>query len=428
MKKSLMLATALLALTLGACGGTTDPGTDPGTDPTPAVDVPIADGKTTFYFTMAEASVELPSYGSIYMTGGAVGWKTGYDAKEFTKLEGTSIYYVQIADADLNYAADQGYEYQLVVGYNSTANMPTASSGLQWVDARKSVECAAPGGLSNLSFEVKDGEKAINLGTHTWSTALPKPAEPLKNYKFIVEFEEAVPEYGVVMMFGSFNGWKTPEGGDDKKASDKERCDAAKLTPNEDRTIWTMTFAQMVAGDYQCKILVEYADYVEANSNVQWNAVDQTKENYDFTVTQADGDGYALDILGEKATYKLPDPNATLGKVQIIVENSADSGELAALYIGSVLNNWTPTAMTKVDDHFVADYADVTAGEKGFKLLPTEGWDNGIGMNGDNIVVELEVGTHVSATITVSLDFSDARIGVEGFDIEATQVSVSYQD
>lgn len=435
MKKSLMLVTVALTLGLAACNNKPNPGPKPG----PSVEVPTEDGKTTFFFSMAEASVEMPTYASIYMTGGAFGWKTGYDAKAFTKMEGSNVYYTQVANDAFDATASQGTEYQLVVGYNETASMPTDKSGLQWVDGRKSDECAAPGGLGNLTFEYEAGAKTVDLGTHTWSTALPKPSEPLKNYSFSVEFENAVPEYGVVMIFGSFNGWKTPgspaEGATPEEIAkveqeNKEKCDAAKMTPNEDRTVWTIKFDEMIAGDYVCKILVEYAADVEANHNVTWNAIEETPDNYAFTVTQADGDGYVLDILGDKAHYSLPDPNAKLETVTFVIENSAAEGELAALWIAGVLNGWTITAMEAKDGKFYATYTEVTAGKKEFKILTAgDSWNNAICAAGNsNLSATLEVGTHVSATVTIKVDFTNEKIGAEEVDLEETAITVTYKD
>lgn len=410
MKKSLLTLVALAAVGLAACGEkptpTPDPGPDPGPTPTPAVEVPTEEGKCTFYLSIGEGNIEFKEYESIYLTGGLNGWKTGYDAFELTKLEGQNVYYVQIANDAFDTTGTQGLEYQLVLGYNAKANMPAASSGLQWIDGRKSEECAAPGGLGNLSFVYNAGDLKVDLGSHHWVNSLPTPAAPLKNYSFMVEFEEAVPEYGKVLMFGSFPGcgWATPSA-DKTDEENKALIDAVTMTPNDDRTVWTLTFESMVAGDYDCKILVEYTTAV---SSITWNAVDQTNKNYSFTVNQSDGDNYTLDILGEKATYKLADPNKTVtGTITVVNSGEALTATDPLVLVGD-FTNWTAVPLTKVDDNTYVLTGEIKGGDHEFGVMTvTDGWkDAAVAEGGGNAKFSIEVGEHVTADITFSCDFS----------------------
>ena len=129
MKKSLILLSALAALGLAACGEKPTPTPDPGPDPVP-VDVPTAEGKCTFYLTMSDSSVAMQSFGSIYLTGGAFGWKTGYDALELQKLEGDSkVYYVQVANEfikkELLNDIKMTDEKEFKTGYSTTLKIVT---------------------------------------------------------------------------------------------------------------------------------------------------------------------------------------------------------------------------------------------------------------------------------------------------------------
>lgn len=422
MKKSLLALVALAAIGLAACGENPTPTPDPKPDPVP-VDVPTEEGKCTFYFTMADASVEMQSFGSIYLTGGAFGWKTGYEALELQKLGETKVYYVQIANDAFDTTADQGMEYNLVMGYNHSANMPDASSGLQWVDGRKSDECAAPGGLNNLSFAYTAGDLKVDLGTHTFSNQLPQPAEPLKNYKFVVEFEKAVPEYGSVLIFGSFDGWKTPSG------ETAAQCAADHLmTPNEDRTVWTFNNATLVAGNYVCKILVEYNKNVETGA-IAWNAVAETPENYAFSVNQADGDGYALDILGAPAHFELADPNVTL-PLEIVVTNIGGDLDAAVegLGIGASFNGWTITGnmCTLEGDNYVYRHAGVN-GIIEFAVMSKSDWSDQAHFADGNIKVAVDTAAGYAIRVTVKCDFSKFGSEVQVLTAEENIV-VEYAD
>lgn len=413
MKKSFLLVGLLAAAGLVACGPKAPA----------APEVPTEEGMVTFYFELNSASIELKDYESIWLTGGFHGWKTGYDALELERLEKTNVYYTMTTEEALDPEASQWNEYQLVIGYNELALQPDAASGLQWIDGRKSKECAEPGGLGNLSFTYNAGDKKVSLGSHTFENSLPTPAAPLQNYTLKVEFEEAVPDYGKVLIFGSFpgSGWVTPSG-DRTDEENKTIIDNAEMTPNDDRTVFTKTYASMVAGDYDCKILVEYKTAV---TSIAWNAVDQTKDNYNFSITTSDGDNYTLDILGEKATYTLADPSDSV-PVTIVVHNIG--GELTAAGIGIAggFNGWTIDGNMCEFDEATGDYVyEMEAGGTiEFGVMANSNWsDKCVAADGSNIAVELNT-EYLGYEITVNCDFS--KFGLEEQHLPNEQIVVEY--
>ena len=147
-KISLSLLSAAALVGLVACGGdkpatsSQDPTQSQGATSAPTADVPTAEGKVTFYFTLADDSVEIDDYASVYLAGAMTGWKTGLEAPVFTQKEGTKIYYVQLdAPEDASsWKNGENYDYQIVLGYNSSSNMaaakkkpPSISDSTQWV-------------------------------------------------------------------------------------------------------------------------------------------------------------------------------------------------------------------------------------------------------------------------------------------------------
>ena len=418
MKKSLLVLVAAAALGLAACGN--------GNSTQGGGDVPVKEGSITFYFELGEGSVEFKEYESIWLTGGAFGWKTGYEAVQFQQLEDSRTYYAQVEEASLDFTASQGNEYQLVIGYNEAANMPASSSGLQWIDGRKSDECAAPGGLSNPAFEYAEGDQTVNLGSHKFSNSLPTPAAPLQNYTFRVTFAQAVPEYGKVLIFGSYPGcgWVTPSG-DRTDDENKAIIDGAEMTANEDRTVFTKTFESMVAGDYDCKILVEYTT---AETSISWNAIDQTSDNYNFTITQADGDNYVLDILDEDATFSLQDPNAKKIPFTVTITNVGGALTAEKIYVCGDFTNWQHVeAVASGNDYVATIEGGIGSCDISFGVMSNTSWSDKVYFEGDaNLGASIEIGDHASVNVTVSCDF--AKLGVEPQIIAAAAVVVSYAD
>ncbi len=187
--------------TTTAPNGTTTGKTD--TPPAGEAKVPTEEGKITFMFTLADASVAQEEFISYYITGGCFGWKTGLEAPVFTNLEGTKIYYI-IWEGTIDPAADQGLDYQLKIGYNEKSG--AADLGLTWtLDSWKSDECAAPGGVNNLAFTYEAGQQIVDLGTHTFSTKAEKPVAI--STTLVLNFAEALPEGYTVAIRGGFNNW-----------------------------------------------------------------------------------------------------------------------------------------------------------------------------------------------------------------------------
>jgi len=350
MKKNRLLMVAMTALTVGAlvaCGGNGDTPEDPGTDEPNTSEVPTEAGKVTFYFTLSDKSVALDSYASYYLTGGFIGFATGTDAYEMQKNGDTNIYYCIVDVPDTS--KTQGNEYQIVKGYNSSSNMAASKLGLQWVDAYKSDEELALEALKNLTFEFKAGDAKVDLGTHTFSTAVSAPSKPLANYTLSFKFKASVPEYATPYVFGSFSGWRTPNG-EDTDENKAKMAEGRLTTVDPERKVWTKKLDVIYADNYVFKLLVEYSS---ATLNVTWNAVDETQDNTPFTIYQSDGDNYTLD-MGEFTMdfdKKLPDPTKVV-KVDYVFVNSGTAALPEGVEPGLCGDflSWTYTAMTHLDD------------------------------------------------------------------------------
>lgn len=227
--------------------------------PGPDVDVPVEEGKVTLYFTMADDSVALPSYASVFFAGGQTGFATGLAAPEFKNLAGTKTYYIQIAyDA----TKDKANEYQLVVGYNTSSGCSADKCGLIWdMSYGKSDECEEVKYPDNPKFTYAEGAKKVNLGVHKWSTAIPEPVAIDVDVR--ITFSEELGENAEVYIMGGFNGW------------DVSKAKASPLkTQNEqnqevtDRSVWSISLKDVICGDYQYKVLV-YKDGSKAE-NLTW--------------------------------------------------------------------------------------------------------------------------------------------------------------
>ena len=212
--------------------GEKDPNYKPGGD----ADVPVADGKVTIYFTMADDSVALPEYASVFYAGGLTGWaEHGEEVPEFKNVEGTKLYYIQIAyDA----TKEQATEYSLTLGYNSKSGLPADKCGIDW--NKKSDLCATFEYGTNATFTYTEGATKIDLGTHKFSTAIGAP-ETADEVELRVTFSEALPETAEVYFMGGFAGWDAAKG---------------KATANEDRTVYTLKLEDILCTDYDYKILV----------------------------------------------------------------------------------------------------------------------------------------------------------------------------
>jgi hypothetical protein len=413
MKKNRLLMLALGALAVGAlvsCGGGTDDG---GGGDGGNTDVPTQEGSYTFTFKMSDDSAAQESYASVYLTGNFNNFATGYDAVEMQQLEGdTSVWYAFV-DASL-VEADTTYGYQLVIGYNESANMADASSGLQWDDTRKTDEALAlAGGTDNLIYTLTEGSYVIDLGTHKFSHTLPAPADPLKNYTLKFTFTKSVPTWGQPLIFGSINGWVTPSS-DKTDKENEEIINAAKLTTADpDRKVRTITYDEIYANSYQYKLLVEYTT---ATTSITWNAVDETQENKTLLIYQTDGDNYTLDLGTVTMDFatKLPDPESVVD-IDFVLVNSG-TGELGEGVVPAIcgdFTSWAYTEMTKQEDgsYILADYTvSIASHQLGIVNFAEGGtsWVGKIAAEEGNLQF---TATATMTTVTISGDFS--KLGIE---------------
>lgn len=413
MKNNRFLVLALAALSVGALASC-------GKQPTKNTDVPVEEGKVTFFFTDSENSVELDSYSSYFLTGGFIGFATGLDALEMTKLEDTNVYYV-ITDAP-DTTLNQGNEYQILRGYNASSNMATAKQGLQWVDAYKSDEELTFEALANPTFTYTAGDNKIDLGTHTFSTKVSAPAAPLNNYTLRFTFTTSVPTYGQPMIFGSFSGWRTPSDSNTDEVNKEIINDAKLTTVDPERKVWTKTFETMYADTYEYKLLVEYTT---AETSITWNNVDGNDQNLPFTVMQIDGDNYTLDVVTDATMdfdAKLPDPSKT-AKIKFILANSGTAGfaEGVAPGICGNFTSWTYTALNSDGDFYSLELTVVVGDFQCGIINMNEGgtsWVNAIkGLDGGNISFTTTLDTK---TVTITADYS--KLGVEPSTITSVDV------
>lgn len=413
MKNNRFLVLALAALSVGALASC-------GKQPTKNTNVPVEEGKVTFFFTDSENSVELDSYSSYFLTGGFIGFATGLDALEMTKLEDTNVYYV-ITDAP-DITLNQGNEYQILRGYNASSTMATAKQGLQWVDAYKSDEELTFEALANPSFTYTAGDNTIDLGTHTFSTKVSAPAAPLNNYTLRFTFTTSVPTYGQPMIFGSFSGWRTPSDSNTDEVNKQIINDAKLTTVDPERKVWTKTFETMYADSYEYKLLVEYTT---AETSITWNNVDGNDQNLPFTVMQIDGDNYTLDVVTDATMdfdAKLPDPSRT-AKIKFILANSGAAGfaEGVAPGICGNFTSWTYTALNSDGDFYSLELTVVVGDFQCGIINMNEGgtsWVNAIkGLDGNNITFTTTLETK---TVTITADYS--KLGVEPSTITSVDV------
>lgn len=413
MKNNRFLVLALAALSVGALASC-------GRQPTKNTDVPVEEGKVTFFFTDSENSVELDSYSSYFLTGGFIGFATGLDALEMTKLEDTNVYYV-ITDAP-DTTLTQGNEYQILRGYNASSTMATAKQGLQWVDAYKSDEELTFEALANPSFTYTAGDNTIDLGTHTFSTKVSAPAAPLNNYTLRFTFTTSVPTYGQPMIFGSFSGWRTPSDSNTDEVNKQIINDAKLSTVDPERKVWTKTFETMYADTYEYKLLVEYTT---AETSITWNNVDGNDQNLPFTVMQIDGDNYTLDVVTDATMdfdAKLPDPSRT-AKIKFIFANSGTAGfaEGVAPGICGNFTSWKYTALNSDGDFYSLELTVVVGDFQCGIINMNEGgtsWVNAIkGLDGGNISFTTTLETK---TVTITADYS--KLGVEPSAITSVDV------
>lgn len=244
MKKSFLAILLALVMCFGVFALTACEPDNP-TPPGPGGDanVPVADGKVTLYFTMADDSIELPEYASVWFTGGQLNFATGTNAIEFKNVEGTKLYYVQITYSDAPEGlekAEQVNDYQLVLGYNSKSGLPEDKQGLAWIEDYKSDQCFEYKDMTNPKFEYDGKAQKVDLGTHKWSNEIAKPERVAKT-SLRITFSEALGEKAEVYIIGAFNNWEATN---------------AKATASADRTYYSIDLKDMLCTTYEYKILV----------------------------------------------------------------------------------------------------------------------------------------------------------------------------
>lgn len=412
-KRSFFVLLAAAGLMLAGCtkGAVTPSNTDSsgggsssGSDVPPAVDIQPTEGKTTFYFTMGEGSVELASYTSVFLTGGFLGWKEAVgQAVEMQKLAGSDNVYVGLVDElEVGSTADKYYEFQLTLGYNATSGAP--STGVNW--SYKSAECKAAGGdagLDNLSFEVVNG--LVNLGVHTWDELPPDPAaSAIHNFKIEVKFAAAVPAYVDLYLVGDHAAWSFD--------------DTTKLVPNDARTVFTQSIDTILGNTYGVKLMAQYAGQATDWNHCLLDDGTTSHGNYGMMVKKTWGDNYTLDLAAQ-ACDAFVIPNETfevewatfmpeLGEeVDVAVKLTAAaalSGTWEAR--GSWAASWDdPKALTAnaTNTEFTVDLGSYPAGNKiQFKLKLVSSWSVAIGdSTGANI--EINVGD-ADMNVVVALD------------------------
>lgn len=286
----------------------------------PSGEIPTEEGKITFYFTLGEGSAAQDSFASYFLTGGCTGWKTGNSGElEFKQLNDGNIYYC-ITDVTIDPSAEQGLDYQLLVGYNASSGM-TDGLGIQWIDDRKSDVSAAPGGMNNPTFEWTEGQNTINLGTHVLEKKLDAPKKV--NTTLVVTFKEALPEGANVALYGSMNNWGN---------SGFEQC---ICTVSADRMSASLALTDVLVANYEFKAVV-YAPGVEVNSSTQWSGTayvgDVTAENGNgqFSIGTLDADN-EIEVISD-IEYEVPSKlSATL---RVTFSAALPEGTIVHIYGG----------------------------------------------------------------------------------------------
>ena len=379
--KKLWAALILSASMLLAGCGETNPGTsDSNPDTTSSApdvmpSVPKTEGSTTFFIEVAEDSIELPSYCSYFLTGCMTGWKEkkADGALELINLEGTNIYYVEVAGYDdAANEADRGY--QITMGYNESSNLGDSKVGINWSYKAKS-NSSYPGldhptfdapvdGVVHITAKYNDG--SIDEAGWKWEAALPEPVI-VNNYTVQFELSAALSaqitawneekgESGVtgLSVKGGFNDWAWE-----------------KLTKVDD-THYKFTVESIIAGvSYEMCVAPHTAAGTEDAYNLTGTgakADDTTDEdgtyhlgNLYMTPLALDGDDYTKNwgVLSAPAkangtkgdAYALPVAQKLDEKIVITVSDKEGGTGLADglnLYVAGDWNGWNNAEANKM--------------------------------------------------------------------------------
>ena len=339
MKKSFLVLAAALSLGLAACGNKPDTPVGPVTP-----ELPTEAGKITFWFEMAdnEAAIAIPDYCDVFLTGaffGKTDWPTkAEEVVTMKKLaEDSNVYYGQW-EGDYTTIEDKGF--QLTIGYAADSGAP--STGVNW--SYKSEECKAgsgESGMDNLQFTLSSDGLTAALGEHHWEDA-PAPVVIVENVKLKLTLATAAPAWVTLFAPGNYrNNWA---------------CDPAKdaMTPNADRTVWTIDIESINLGTYEMKVIAEYTGGSWGWKNTVLD--DGANNNFSLMILRANG-GATID-LNERAEVeggivvdwtKLPDPE-TIPNVAVTfkVEFGAalDTAKYPDWYVIGSNNGW------KVEDAY----------------------------------------------------------------------------
>lgn len=430
MKKSLLtVATLFLAFGLVACDGNGDSASTSGKTSASqgqgsasvsaapiTLDVPA--DKTAYVMKLGEGSVELSSYNSVFLTGDMAQvdekgtWAKGLDAIEMKTgvLDGYLVGY----SAKYEPAEDsaQANQYQVVVGYNSTAEIADSKKGLVWNNAYKSDECLSFGGesgLGNPTFTYDAEKRIADLGTHTFKSQPAAPQPALKNFKLKVSFATSVPEYAVPHLLGSYNGWDT------NYTAELEEATRMTVVEGTERKDWTLNIGDTYADSYEWTMSIDYTIEAKADqTNFSWKKPDQLAAgNLPYTVLQIMGDDATMDLTeGDPLTFdfdaNLPDPSQKANlKIVVTTEGEAVAEGLTLCVTGS-FTGWAAQDMVASDDRktFTLELTEVTAGklEFGITLKGETNWAHSVvAAEGANITQQFTASEDSVITIVADL-------------------------
>lgn len=350
MKKSFLLGVAL-AMTLGLAGCNKQPAAPAGPE------VPVVEGKYTFYFQLGAESAECPSYAGYFVTGNFNNWATE-TAPELKNLEGTNYYYAQVElPADYDFTAEKACEYKITMGYNESSGAPKI--GVSW-SFESDYDKTFPFG-QNPQFTVEG--KKLNCGTHGWE-AVPGPVIKIKDVVVSVTLDEAAPAWVKFTMRGDFNNWGNP-----LEEGKPETALPIAMTPNADRTVWSYTITEtIVAGAHEGQMLM---NYVDEEPNWDNKLLGNKSDNYQFSFSKLhETNGYDfndedLTLEGDPLDVEfLPDPTA-LEPITLKVVVVADAAITETLEVANATIGWDGIAMTTTD-HIRFEYTCLATADAHF--------------------------------------------------------------